>query len=415
MNPRPQSQFDQVAAGRIMPCAQPRRIAFYSHDTQGLGHIRRNIALAAALVRAQPKSDVLLLTGNPEAATLALPANTDIVTLPTLSKDAAGDYVPRVLKSSLRRVVSMRAQIIDGALKSFEPDLFVVDKVAIGVQGELEQVLTRLRGGGRTQVVLGLREILDSPEVTIREWEAAGTSSIIDSFYDQVWVYGDRTVYDMVALYRLPVSVTQKLSYTGYLGHGRNTGAIPRVRPTPRIKPPSKPFVLCLVGGGQDGFGIASAFAAAPLPSGHQGVILSGPFMPDRMRTRLREMTCERPDMQLLEYIPDSQEFIDQAVAVVSMAGYNSVCELLTAGARCLLIPRVFPRLEQWVRADRLARLGHVDMMQPEELTATGLGNWMTQAVETDRKSARPRIDLDGLAKVSALAADLMGGAHRAA
>lgn len=67
----------------------PRRVAFYSHDTQGLGHIRRNIALAAALVAAEPDTDVLLLTGNPEAATLPLPPNTDIATLPTIRKTTA--------------------------------------------------------------------------------------------------------------------------------------------------------------------------------------------------------------------------------------------------------------------------------------------------------------------------------------
>ena len=67
-----------------------RRIAFYSHDTQGLGHIRRNIALAASLVAAEPCTDVLILTGAPQATALPLPPHTEIVTVPTVAKDADG-------------------------------------------------------------------------------------------------------------------------------------------------------------------------------------------------------------------------------------------------------------------------------------------------------------------------------------
>lgn len=67
-----------------------RRIAFYSHDTQGLGHIRRNIALAGAIVAADPRTDVLVLTGAPQATSLPLPPHTEVITVPTVAKDSDG-------------------------------------------------------------------------------------------------------------------------------------------------------------------------------------------------------------------------------------------------------------------------------------------------------------------------------------
>lgn len=89
------------APGPRTPAAARRRhLALYSHDTQGLGHIRRNIALAASLVGSDPATDVLLLTGAPEATSLPLPPNTDIVTLPTLCKDQTGRYALDVLHDS---------------------------------------------------------------------------------------------------------------------------------------------------------------------------------------------------------------------------------------------------------------------------------------------------------------------------
>ena len=130
-----------------------RRIALYSHDTQGLGHVRRNISIAYALVESDPATDVLLLTGAPEAAALPLPANTEIVTLPTLHKDVTGSYRPKTLGLPLTEVLGVRGQIVAAALDAFAPDLFVVDKAVRGVHGELDLALRALRGTSTTVVL----------------------------------------------------------------------------------------------------------------------------------------------------------------------------------------------------------------------------------------------------------------------
>src|SRR3954452_23172526 len=112
--------------------AGPRqRVAFYSHDTQGLGHVRRNIALAGAVVTDDPSAEVLLLTGNPEATSLPLPARTEVVTLPTVAKHQSGAYHSRNLLSSLAFTVDLRREILTAALLAFRPSLLVVDKVPL--------------------------------------------------------------------------------------------------------------------------------------------------------------------------------------------------------------------------------------------------------------------------------------------
>ena len=45
----------------------PRRILLYSHDTVGLGHIRRVTRLARRLAERERDSTVLVLTGSPVA------------------------------------------------------------------------------------------------------------------------------------------------------------------------------------------------------------------------------------------------------------------------------------------------------------------------------------------------------------
>lgn len=393
----------------------PRRVAFYSHDTQGLGHIRRNITLAGAMTLADPELDVLLLTGNPEATTLPLPPRTDIITLPTVGKSSDGSYSSRTLSSPLSRVTATRAAVLDGALRAFEPGLLVVDKVATGFADELLPALRRLRRTGDTRVVLGLRDILDARSVVEKEWAKGHTAAIIDELYDEVWIYGDPAVADLTRVHRAIGPVADRVRFTGYLAEGRTAGLRPRVRTADRVRPPAEPYVLCLLGGGQDGMELADTFARTAMPAGHRGVLVTGPFLPGRHRDTLRELAAARDDLDLLEYIPDTDEFIAGAAAVVSMAGYNTVCELLAAGRPTLLVPRVIPRLEQRIRARRLAELGVVETLDPQEVSVERLARRLAGMVDGSRALTASPVDLTGLDRVPGFAGRLLQEVDRVA
>lgn len=405
------------------------RVVFYSHDTVGLGHIRRNVALAAALVRHAEHApgtggiDVLLITGNPEATGLPLPPHTDVVTLPTVAKDAGGGYRSRTLSSPLEDVINIRSALIEATVTAFDPDLMVIDKVPLGVGGELLPTLCRLRAGRRTRVVLGLREVLDDPVRTVAEWEAARSTQVITDYYDAVWVYSDPLVFDPVIEYGLPPVVAGKISYTGYLGTGRRQGLSVRGEGGP--EPPAGPYALCTVGGGQDGAELAAAFAAAPLPPGWLGVVICGPFMPEKERGRLRRSTAARPELIVHDFVRDADAFLSRAEAVVAMAGYNTACEVLASGRPALLVPRCRPRAEQLIRAKRLAELGAVDTLGDQPPTPDRIGRWLAQAAASrggppaaGRRTHRPAdlssparrsaIDIDGLARIPALAEQLV-------
>ncbi|HEV2071662.1 MAG TPA: hypothetical protein VGR26_17895, partial [Acidimicrobiales bacterium] len=125
-----------------------RRIALYSHDSQGLGHVRRNLAIASAIAAADPTVEILLLTGAPGATSLPVPPGADFLTLPALAKLADGTYRARSLASSLDAIIELRSAILHAALGTFDPDVLIVDKVARGAAGELEAALAALRSKG---------------------------------------------------------------------------------------------------------------------------------------------------------------------------------------------------------------------------------------------------------------------------
>lgn len=392
-----------------MPRSPRRRVALYSHDTQGLGHVRRNIEIAAALVAARPGTDVLLLTGTPAAAALPLPPGAEVVVLPGVAKNGPGAYAAASLGLHLGEVLDLRGRMIESALAAFSPDLVVVDKVARGLGGELDAALRTLRStvgprGLPTRVVLGLRDVLDDPATARAEWEAEGTTAAVRASYDAVWVYGDPRVHDLAATLRLPGDVAAMVRHTGYLAHGR--GGHVTTPPAGDPTPPEQPYVLCLVGGGQDGHRLADTVTRTSLPAGHRAVLVTGPCMPGDQRQRLQELAALRPDLDVHPFVGDTRPLVAGAAAVVSMGGYNSVCELLSAGRPTLVVPRTTPRREQLVRAEGLAPHTALDHVLPEHGTPAVLAAWLDRAV---RRAATPHdLDLDGLGRLPRLVDDLL-------
>ena len=377
------------------------RIALYSHDTQGLGHIRRNLAIAAAIARGEPKPDMLLVSGVREARAFLLPPNTDCLTLPALSKHGTGRYGARSLSMPLDDLVELRARTIKAALEMFDPDLLVVDKVARGAFGELEPALEVLAARPGSRAVLGLRDVLDDPLRARREWYEAATTEAVTDFYDQVWVYGDPRVYDPVAEYHLPASVAAKVRYTGYLAPALGGGTHARM--------PAGPYNLCLVGGGQDGCRLAAAFLAVEHPSGVAAVVVAGPYMASEERAALDALAAGRADRHVLGFVEDCAGLIRHARAVVAMGGYNTSVELLAHHSRALVVPRVRPRREQLIRAERLAALGLIDVCHPDTLDDGKLTRWLAGA-RAVTETGGSRVDLDGLRRLPALVAEVLAG-----
>jgi predicted glycosyltransferase len=386
-----------------MDTSSPRlRIALYSHDAVGLGHVRRNLAIASAL--APIGADILLLTGTPSASILPRPAGCEVLGLPALSKDSSGGYRARHLDLAAEDLLRLRGRVAEAALLEFDPDLLIVDKHPRGVGYELDGVLERLRARGGTSVVLGLRDVLDEPHRTLLEWRRDDSSAALAAWYDEVWVYGDPRVHDVESQLSIEGPLPVPVHHTGFLA--------PPLRPGHRAASSEGPLIVGTVGGGCDGVALAAAVAAADLPPGHRAVVITGPDMPDADRAVVEVVAASRRDVEVHRMVPGLEGVLDQASAVVTMGGYNAVCESMARGLPTLVVPRVTPRREQQVRAHALARLGAVDVLDPDQATSQAIGTWLRGAVH--RLPTPPAgIDLRGLDRVQQHARRLLAGAVR--
>src|SRR4030095_35032 len=101
--------------------------------------------------------------------------------------------------------------------KSFRPDIVLVDKVPVGIKGELLRSIGWLKSvPPASKVILGLRDILDDPEHVRKLWERKNFYDTLERFYDSIWVFGSAKVYDLVAEYGLPETLDRKITHCGY-------------------------------------------------------------------------------------------------------------------------------------------------------------------------------------------------------
>ena len=386
------------------------RIATYSQGMHGFGHIRRNATIAHALRGAGTQAVILMIAEAWQAGAIPMPEGVDCVTLPGLRKEADGALNPRFLDVSDQELITLRSKVIRRALKTFQPDVFLVDYLPLGAGRELVRTLEHVRKHGRTRCVLGLREVLQDPETVRRTWSADGTLDAMRDYYDAIWIYGDPAVFDPVREYGVFDGVASKVRYTGYLDQRpRLEFAGTQAAHVLANLPPGR-LALCVVGGGVDGHALAEAFVEAELPPGTTGLVVTGPYMPVELRQRLVQRAQRHPRCDVLEFVPEPAPLINRADRIIAMGGYNTICEVLSFEKHALIIPRVHPEPEQWIRAQRLRDLGLVEVLHPDDLSPRALTDWLARDLGP-LPTHRSRVDVRGLTRIPTLMAELLNGA----
>ena len=344
--------------------ANDARVLIYSHDTFGLGHLRRCRTIAHSLVARHRGLSVLILSGSPIIGSFDFANRVDFVRVPGVIKLRNGEYSSLSLGLDIAKVVDMRASIIRHTAEVFDPDVFLVDKEPLGLRGEIHDTLRILKPRG-TRLVLGLRDVMDDPIALAREWKRKNPIPALRDLYDDVLVYGLPEICDPLAGLELPRAVTTKVAYTGYL-----RGRYPRGQsPARAVRHFNEPYVLVTPGGGGDGEElidwVLSAYEHdANLP--YAALIVFGPFMRARRRNQFRARVAKLDRVEALTFETRVEQLMANAAGVVAMGGYNTFCEILTFDRPAVIVPRRRPRLEQYIRASRAEALGLVQMLSGE-------------------------------------------------
>jgi len=349
-----------------------------SHDGYGLGHLRRNVLIAAALRSAIPAVETTVVTGVAVDPGWPEWRGLGVLRMPPLLKDSLGVY--QAPGMSAAAALALRERLFDDAVAAARPDLVLVDRHPYGTDGELRRGLERASAQGAT-LVLGLRDVLDEPGVIREELTGARWDGALDLF-DDVLVYGSPGLVDHEREYGL----SARPRYVGWV-----TAPAPPVRRVARR-------LAVAAGGGGDGTAVfrlgTELLRRRPDWS---GVAAAGPYA-----GRLDDLP---PDvaarMEVATEVGGCAGLFASAEAVVQMAGYNSTVEALSVGVRPILVPRRRPRREQAIRASRLAAWGLADVVDAD--AAADEVDWLLDQPRTLAPGVlrRAGISFDGAARTA--------------
>lgn len=366
-------------------------ILMYSHDTYGLGHIRRSMAIANHL--RDKNTNVLILTGSPIAGRFAFPEQVDFVRIPGMIKKTNDDYQSLSIRIEQEHALSIRTNIILATAQAFQPNLFIVDKEPHGLKREVLPTLEWLKKEcPQTTSILGLRDILDDSEVIINDWREKNVYNSLATLYDQIWVYGNQEIYDPVDQYQIPKQAQDKVKFTGYIPRKNlpdNTRC--RIRKQFRILDDDV-FILITTGGGGDGMEMLENYldmhdyypTSLPLKT----IMITGPFMPKAQRREIQRR-AKLHGIKAMPFHHKVEEMMKAADLVISMGGYNTICEILTHKTPALIIPREWPRREQLIRATCLKERGLLDFIPWTEVTPQLLRDKIFSVIENKEKYVR--------------------------
>jgi predicted glycosyltransferase len=392
------------------------RVLIYSHDSFGLGHIRRCRTLGHAIAEAFRGVEVLIVSGSPIIGSFDFKARVDFIRVPGLIKLRNGEYESLARHRPVTETTRLRAAMIGETALNYRPDVFIVDKEPLGLRGELNPTLEKLKARG-VKLVLGLRDVLDAPDVLAEEWKRKNAYAAVEDLYDAIWIYGLEAFYDPLQGMPLSANVRAKTFYTGYLR---------RPQPTARVYDEQRledfPHRLVVTpGGGGDGAQMVDSVLHAYESSGESlppALFVLGPFMPAQERANFAHRAKQTPLCEAITFDSRVERRLACAAGVIAMGGYNTFCEMLSFDKPAVLMPRSAPRLEQTIRARRAAELdlcNWIEMPQdgpaPLDQVTRAIRNLASQSPPSH--AGIPGL-LDGTQNILRMLQPWLGGAERA-
>jgi len=382
-----------------------KKLLFYSHDSYGLGNIRRMAAIANFLVSRHRDLYILLITGSPMLHAFRTHPNIDYIKLPCLQRSQSGTYSAKLECFDSSVLLNSRAKVIQQVVSDFKPDLVLVDKKPEGLNGELEPSLLLLASLIEPpKCVLLLRDILDSPQATQQIWRKNAYYQLIEKYYDQLLVVGEQRIFDVTKQYDFPRAVEQKTTFCGYLQRTEHSD-----KPCELLKQSVKSdrkLVIAAAGGGDDGRLMLETYLQACLQNTWQdkvdSIVFYGPEMHQSDVERLRYLAKRLPNVTLMEFTTHFITYLSAADLIVTMAGYNTICEILSVKKPAIIIPRVVPVAEQLIRAQHFAKLEIFEYIHPEQLTPSVLNKKMANKLFSEEAQLPfpQEINLHGMEKL---------------
>ncbi len=381
-------------------------VLFHVQYLLGIGHLQRSLRIAEALV--ERGVAVTLVSGGMPAALPVHPAIRFVQLPPVRARDARFELIDgagRPLDDALRQ--RRRAALL-AAFAAARPDAVVIEGFPFARRAfrfELDPLIAAARATQpRPRLIASVRDIVavrDDPE------RRRAIVARVRAEFDAVLVHGDPALVPFEASFPAAPEIADRLIYTGYVSPPDDAGSADATIGAGEV--------VVSAGGGAAGRGLLDTALAARCAGCFADTkwrLLAGTHLPEEDFAALCHAA---PDGVVVErFRRDFVGVLRRCRVSVSQAGYNTVLDILAAGARAVLVPFAAEReTEQLVRAERLAALGAVELVRESDLTPGALAKAIERAAS--RRPAAVAFDTAGASRSAQLIAAMIGAAPRPA
>ncbi|RCS22634.1 glycosyl transferase [Phyllobacterium salinisoli] len=373
------------------------RVFLYVQHLLGIGHLARASHIATAL--AAEGFDVTVVMGGAPVAGFPGPGIRTVQLPPAVTSDhgfsGLADLEGKPVDDAFK---ARRRQMLLEACDRCGPDIVILEAFPFGRRQMRFELLPLLDAidtmTPKPFVVASIRDILQE---RIKPGRSEETVELINRYFDLVMVHGDPAFASLGQTFPLAHAFETKIAYTGLVA-------------APPPSPASQRFdVLVSVGGGAAGRTLVNSAvgAARKGPAERKWCLISGPNFPTDALQAIQHDAP--PNLSVFRFREDFASLLTGARLSVSQAGYNTVCDVLRAGCRCLLVPFASGgETEQTSRASGLERLGLATVLSEEDLSETALAAAIEHAFARPEPQAHS-LDLDGAQGTARILHGLLG------
>jgi predicted glycosyltransferase len=390
-----------------------KRILVYTHNSIGLGHAYRTLALVTGIRRSRPDIDFLILSGS-SIPTIFLSQGIEVIKLPSIRLEMEGkdaSMTPRYFQGvDLETLLDLRQRLILDAFDFFRPDVLMIEHHMIGQANELmplvvRKLVRRPRGSDFALVYVcrGIMKGFTGFQVPLPNPRHGLVSMDMGSLLDFIYVLEDRAVVDVNTAYMGgDQALEKKIRYLGKITNKTHEELPSREQALHRLGLPERPIILISLGRNRRVYPISSrlfeVFLSLDIHSRYQVVLVLDPYMERDMARRLRNHPLGKA-VRFYPFLPDLVDLIAHSDLVVSRAGYNTINEILMTGVKALIIPEGHGHGEQEERARRLAREPMV-LLQEDEFFTTDLESVLTDLLQRPSRRTPVRFDKYAIGEV---------------
>lgn len=390
---------------RVDPSPQDRpRVLFYCQHLLGVGHISRSLAICRALIK---DCDVVFVQGGPDIGrSIEAPEFRHVFLPPLLMREHDSSLYDPSEQHSVETLWEMRGEALAPVMTE-RFDAVIVELFPFGRNKFKPEILGMIAAARAqnpaVQVFCSNRDIMvEKPDQEKRENKIV---AILQEHFDCLLVHTDPALITLDQTVKAAPRLADMTRYTGYVAEAEPANAAPVAAPGKRI--------LVSIGGGAIGHDMAKALIrVAPAFPDYEMKMLTGPYTPSAVLADFMAIAEGKPNVRIHGFVPNFRVELRQAAVSVSLAGYNTLMDLLATGVPALVAPYM-ANIEQNMRATELAKQGLLGILTPDDLQPVPLERAIRERLNAPPPAAR--IDLNGAPKTAAIVLEMVAAARATA